>query len=533
MTNRYNFTDDWRIIPVTGGALFSSLQPRVRTQNNSLFLNSELTGPNSTRAIFNQLRLSYGRTRLKFLDVPNPLLRPSSSLPNTPFLLNAPLILNATLPVMDNNGRTSPNTGPVLYTTDPNARLTEAATGPIGQVNIAGFSPVGVDVFNFPQRRVNNTYQVADELTMRAGRHTFVFGADMRRSELNSELPRNARPRITFAGAPQLAANYDFQTDRFENLAFTGRFIPAVSFAATEAPSGFTQTLARGGESGINLRFYQYNFYAQDQWRIRPTLVLSAGLRYEYNTPVREVQGRIEQTFNDPVLALLPGVQSFIGNRTSIFDPDRNNFAPRLSVAWSPNLFRRDRGATVIRAGYGLFYDQVLGAVVSQSRNVYPSYLTIDLAGGGLPNFTFIRGIPGLDPNRGECQPRRDPVGGIVFSNCFPLRLTNPRLALLNGTPVVQPGTLNTLNPALSFAQLVQLFSRFGTGGERFPPKAASASPSPRNASTCRRRINSTSFSSSSWAAKSRSPRLMSARAGANCSASPRPISAKRRLSFP
>jgi hypothetical protein len=471
LTNRYNFTDDYRIIPVTGGALFSSLEPRVRTQNNSFFFNSELSGADTTRPTFNQLRLSYGRTRLNFSEVRDPFLRPSS-LPNTPFLLNAPLVLNSVLPNIDGAGRTSPNTGPVRYTTDPAAPTSEAGTGPIGQLQIAGFSPVGVDVFNFPQRRVNNTYQVADELTMRAGRHTYVFGVDARRTELNSQLPRNSRPRVTFSGAPQLAGNYDFQTGRFDSLAFTGRFIPAVSFAAAEAASGFTQTLAVGGESGINLRYYQLDFYGQDQWRLKPTLSLSYGLRYEYNTPPRETHNRIERAFNDPALALLPGVRNFIGSRTRIFEPDRNNFAPRVSLAYAPNIFGRDR-LTVVRAGYGLFYDQILGAVVSQSRNVYPNYLTIDLAGGGLPNLTFVPGVPGRVPGNGPCRPGRDPVGGILFTNCFPYQLTNPQLSLLGGTPVVQPGTLNTLNPALSFAQLVSLFNQFGTGGRTFPPESS------------------------------------------------------------
>ena len=71
LTGRYNFTDDWREIPSTGGAIFSTLRPRVRTQNFSFFFNSEVSGPNSGTQIFNQVRLSYGRTRLKFEDVPD------------------------------------------------------------------------------------------------------------------------------------------------------------------------------------------------------------------------------------------------------------------------------------------------------------------------------------------------------------------------------------------------------------------------------------------------------------------------------
>ncbi|HEV7903868.1 MAG TPA: carboxypeptidase-like regulatory domain-containing protein [Pyrinomonadaceae bacterium] len=470
LANRYNFTDDWRTIPATGGAIFSSLRPRVRTQNNSFFFNSELSGANSTRPLFNQLRLSYGRTRLNFQEERDQnFLLPNTLIPNTPFLLNAPLLENFTFPQRISDTEFGANTGAVIYVTTPGVTVQNATQlgatgqvrrlGAIGQVSIAGFSPLGVDVFNFPQRRVNNTYQIADELTLRAAGHNLVFGMDTRRSELNSELPRNSRPLVTFAGAPELAFD-----DEAETFAFTGRFLRPETLAAASAPSGFFQTLATSGESAINLRFYQLNFYAQDTWRVRPALSLSYGLRYEYNTPPREVNRRIEDTFNSPLLDFVPGLKNFIGNRTSIFEPDRNNFAPRVGLAYSPQLFGRERGLTVIRAGYGLFYDQILGAVVSQSRNVYPSYLTVNFA-GGLNNLSFIEG-DGAGAN--SCPPN-------LFTRC-PFSFINPSNPLPNlttgqgGIRIVQPGTLNTLNPALSFAQTVNLINSIVRGGGDIPP---------------------------------------------------------------
>ncbi len=460
LTNRYNFTDDNRFIPSTGGALFSGLQPRVRTQNNSFFFNSELSGPDSTRPTFNQVRLSYGRTRLNFSEVRDSSFQlPSTLAGGAPFLLNAPLLENFTLP--GNNG--GPNTGPIIYLASPGVTVQNALgpgalglaprLGAVGQVNIAGFSPVGTDVFNFPQRRVNNTYQVADELTMRAGRHAFVFGADTRRSELNSELPRISRPLVTFAGAPEL----NVPDDPNAPLTYTGRFFRPETFAAASAPSGFFQTLALNGEQGINLRFYQLDFYAQDAFRIRPTLTIAYGLRYEYNTPVSEVNRKIESTFNDPLLSFVPGLRNFIGGRTRIFEPDRNNFAPRLSVAWSPNLFGRERGATVIRAGYGRYFDQILGAVVSQSRNVYPSYVTVNTAGG----FNNLVGA--------ECPFRSSTGCALQFINpSSPIPdIRSQTRGLIN---LVQPGTLNTVNPALSFAQLVSVINSFVRNSGIIPP---------------------------------------------------------------
>jgi hypothetical protein len=458
LTNRYNFTDDWRDIPSTGGALFSTLRPNIRTQNNSFFFNSEVTPPDSSTPVFNQVRLSYGRTRLVFEDRRDNSFLIPSALADTPFLLNARIIENFTAPEVRSVGgafQIVPNTGPVLYFSQPPftfPRTVEQELGPVGQVQMAGFSPVGVDVFNFPQRRVNNTYQLADNLTLRAGEHSLAFGLDTRRTELNSELPRNSRSLIVFGGAPRLGFDVNPATGAVSNLRFTGEFIRPETLASTSAASGFTQTLAAGGESGINLRYYQLNFYAHDDWRVRNNLSLSLGLRYEYNTPPRESAGRIEETFDDPSLALIPGLRTFIGDRERIFEPDRNNFAPRVSFAYAPNIFGVDRGVTVIRAGYGLFYDQILGAVVSQSRNVYPTYSTIDLA-GGYSNLRFL----------GNCPTNISTLG-------CPFEFTPPGRATLFGQPIVQPGTLNTLNPNLSFAQLVAIVNSFGTGGGFLPP---------------------------------------------------------------
>jgi hypothetical protein len=211
------------------------------------------------------------------------------------------------------------------------------------------------------------------------------------------------------------------------------------------------------------------NFYAQDTWRLRQNLLVSAGLRYEFNTPPREVNRRIERSFSDPRLAFVPGLGRFIGGRERIFDPDRNNFAPRLSLAYSPDLFGRGDRASVVRVGYGRFYDQILGAVVSQSRNVYPDYLTINFGGGGA-NLTGFEQIPGTDQFRQRCPE-------FLLTRCqFELLLPgNPLPNLADQRPfstvmLVQPGTLNQLNPALPFNQFIAIVNEIIRGGGLAPP---------------------------------------------------------------
>lgn len=440
LAGRYNFTQDRRQIPSTGEAIFSTLEPRVRTQNFSFFFNSELSAAKAVRSLFNQVRLSYGRTHLDFRAVAGgrEFLLPSRRfpdsaflLPDSAFLLNAPLLLNRTLPARAGVA----NTGPVTYQRLSDITTVEEEIGPVGQVIIAGFSPLGVDVYNFPQQRVNNTYQLADELTWRKNNHQIAFGADHRRTDLFSDLPRNERPLASFNGGPRLIPTGP-KTFRLPTAGDPYPVLKPTDLAAFGAANNFFLTLnTTDDDAKISLRFYQLNFFGQDQWRPGERISLSYGLRYEYNTPPRELNRRIEQTFNSADLNLAPDLRSFIEGRTKIYDPDRNNFAPRLSLAYSPQLFGKQL-ATVVRAGYGLFYDQALGAVVSQSRNVFPTFLPLNFGGGAFSTDGEFR--------LGFFNPART----LFF---VPDGTPEGKLA-----PLLEPGSIARLNPAVPLAFLLE-----------------------------------------------------------------------------
>jgi len=360
-TARYNFTDDDTVLPVTGEALFSSLRALVRTQNLSLFFNSSLSPQ-----LANQFRASYGRTTLGFEEVRDPFLLPAGNSLRDPreraFLLNAPLIYNTTLPGGDPSFEIVEGAG------------TESITGPLGQVIVSSFSSIGVDVFNFPQGRTNNTFQFADTIIYDVQNHRITTGFDIRPTQLNSFLNRNFRPVAVFNGARDVAPP-------------TGKLSPyghylGRDYLAAGAPTEFFQTLARGvADSTIGLRYWQNNLFFADQIRIRPNFTLTLGLRYELNTVPKEVNRQIESTFNSPevqrYIALERGLDNFLAGRFKIYKTDANNISPHVAFAWDP--FKT--GKTSIRAGYGIYYDQVLGAVISQSRNVFPRFLTFNLGG--------------------------------------------------------------------------------------------------------------------------------------------------------
>ncbi|MEK6299932.1 MAG: carboxypeptidase-like regulatory domain-containing protein [Acidobacteriota bacterium] len=422
LTGRYNFTDDDTILPVTGEAIFSTLRAMVRTQNVAFSFNSALSSSTA-----NQFRFSFGRTTLGFEEVRNPFLLPSNAFPDIPFLLNAPLLFNASiggnpqflsLPGADTESGFGAIPG-----------LATTGTGPIGQVKASGYSPLGVDVFNFPQGRTNNTTQYADTLIYSKGRHILTGGFDIRQTHLNSFLDRNFRPLAVFSGALDLS---DEQlATRFGNPV---PFYLGKDYLAAGAATGFFQTLTNGDlDSKIRLRYWQNDFFFSDQIRVSPAFTLTLGLRYELNTVPTEADRRIESSFASEEVRLfaeleratsaaigqpaVSGLEQFLDGRTKIFRLDKNNFAPHVAFAWDPF----GRGKTSVRGGYGIYYDQILGAVISQSRNVFPSFVTINL-GGFNTNF---------DVN--------DPEGSVLLQH--PFVSANP------STLLAVPGTLNRFDP--------------------------------------------------------------------------------------
>lgn len=389
---RYNFTDDERILPSINRAIRSSLTAQARTQNLSLIFDGQLTAKQ-----FLQARFSYGRTRLGFAEQPdNKLIFSTSSSEKV-------------------DGIDKPFT---------------SATGDIGQLIVEPFSPVGVDVFTIPQSRVNNTFQFAATVYRPAGAHAIRYGSEVLRFQFNSRQDRNYRPLVVYGNALLISGtlqNEIFTPD--DPFSFTPdsngeRFIPGVQLAALGvAASSFQTILGDATGSDIKLRYTHYSFFVDDNWRLRPNFTLDYGLRYEYSTVPHEADGRIESALRlenlpapgdsrfdttarrNKFIAVRDAYKMALGGRTSIYDDDRNNFGPRLGFAWDP----RSDGKMAVRAGYGIYYGAVLGAIVSQSRNIFPFEIPISVD----PSFL-----------------------GLNFSV---FRLNTPEQLLVNGAPLIKP----------------------------------------------------------------------------------------------
>ncbi len=236
----------------------------------------------------------------------------------------------------------------------PSTASNPAAAGPTATINGNGFlsgAGIGVDS-GFPQGRNNQTWQIQDMVSASVGRHTIKLGFDLANITAEQAVPFNSRGTITYnsggdcGGVPCTAlANYIDD--------FTG--------SAGSAAKVFGSPLARPDQT---LQAY----YFEDQWRVYQRLTVTMGVRYEYaGTPLN-------------VLAyptVLPELGQFTGPYPTriLQKQDKNNWAPRLSFAYTPSglqwLFGKDK--TVIRGGYGMFYDGLFNNILVNSAASPPN----------------------------------------------------------------------------------------------------------------------------------------------------------------
>ena len=227
-------------------------------------------------------------------------------------------------------------------------------------ITISGFSKLGHE-FNNPQQSVTNTFQILDNASYARGKHLVKFGLDFRAAQQNAFRDVQSRGFLTFL-----------------DQGFTGN---ALADLLLDFP------VITGGallDNHQHLRTESYNFYVNDSFRVRPNVTLSAGLRYEYNSPPVDPDDRAN--LYDPATQSLVRVGTN-GVPRSGYAPDKNNFAPRVGLAWTLG----NKGNTVVRAGYGVYYDQ---SALAPSEGLYfnPPFFDLRL-------FFPIPGLPPLSLN--------------------------------------------------------------------------------------------------------------------------------------
>lgn len=210
-----------------------------------------------------------------------------------------------------------------------------AADSPTGPPNVIFSSGLSVGFSeNGPSNYSSNTLGLNDILSLQKGQHHWTLGgglSDFRNNTKASEL-----------------VNGQFYSSGSNTLNDLADFVIGLPSAYEQAPY-----------ASLSVRSRFTDFFAEDEWSMKHNFVLTLGLRYEYSSPKSDTQNRF--------YSILPGQRSFVfpnapvgmvfrgdpGVPHGVNFPDKNNFAPRLSFAWSPGT----NAKTTLRGGAGIFYD--------------------------------------------------------------------------------------------------------------------------------------------------------------------------------
>ena len=187
-----------------------------------------------------------------------------------------------------------------------------------------------------------------EAITWMRKKHNLRFGALFQRSQNNIKTDSNGRGSYGFTG---------LATSGFDA---NGQPLQGTGNDLADFLLGLPNTASiRYGDTSTYFRSTNYSFFGLDDWRMLPNLTINFGLRYEFFGVPYELYGHESNLDIAPgftaVAQVVPGqVGPYSGQFPSgLVNPDRNNFAPRIGIAWRP----WPKGKTVVRSGYGWYYN--------------------------------------------------------------------------------------------------------------------------------------------------------------------------------
>lgn len=252
---------------------------------------------------------------------------------------------------------------------------------------------------NSPSWRSAPTYSIDDSISWQTGRHSLSFGGSWLKSGgwENSQqiVPQVNLGMVTTGGSDPAvglfnttnfpgASNTDLSNARAHFAQLTGRISSIQTVVALDpATNRYAPNSPRRREGFYNV----YSAYAQDSWRVTPTLTIGAGARWDLQTPFAAVNDTMSAVTFDSVCGLSgPGASTTpydkcafysrsqtgvtpeyvqLSRNTQGYQTDWNNVAPSVSVAWRPNVqtgFLRamlgDPEQATIRGGYSVSYSR-------------------------------------------------------------------------------------------------------------------------------------------------------------------------------
>ena len=298
-----------------------------------------------------------------------------------------------------------------------NTGITNPLLDGLPTIKVTGFTQLGGDSNSPKSFGPGNDYDLVDHVSYLRGKHAFKFGG-----EILTDTAYDAQYNYGRGGV-----NFKTKT-KVNGVALQ----PLESFlAGLPDPSQGGNLL----EGTANRTFTQWNYsgFFEDSWRATQRVTVNAGLRYEYFTPLSEVNNLIG-SFSPQV-----GFEQVGVNITHPYNPDRKDFSPRIGVAWDVT----GKGTTVVRAGFGIYYDAIIDLQLVGDTSIQ----------GSAPGISSIPSAFTTQLANGTIQPALNPTGG-VGSTAVTLGSSSLNWALNGATPlfpaVASSGGSCTLNAQCS-----------------------------------------------------------------------------------
>ncbi len=244
-----------------------------------------------------------------------------------------------------------------------------SASGRTPAVDISGTGGLSFGKPNFLERTAypdERRFDIGDMFTLASGSHLIKIGGDI------SRVSDTLDSLFQEGGVYAYSNRVDFITDYANNVKNAG--------AASRTYTSFSQGI---GPTAFSFHTFDFDAFIQDTWHVNQRTTLNLGLRWDYeHMPKAQIA--------NPALPA-----------TSQFPKDRNNFGPRIGVAYDLS----GKGNTVVRGGYGMFYGRVINSTISNAiTNVGSSsgQLALQLLNNavGAPTFPNILASASATPNR-------------------------------------------------------------------------------------------------------------------------------------
>ena len=232
----------------------------------------------------------------------------------------------------------------------------------MGQIQISGLSNIGRS-FNRPRFRVLNLFEYSDTVSYTSGNHSLKFGAKYQRYQLNHNQSNREFGVFTFDGLEEFLTNQ------------------AATFGGAKA---CCRDYRRGSRQHIP------SLFIQDDFQMTPNLTLNLGIRWEFATANKGVNGKQSQIdiFNDAISHL----------ESPNYSIPSNNFAPRLGFAWALG----GSGKTAIRGGFGMFHQMILADFYFGARQQAPMVEQLGITDDTVPPGTIFFPDPSDAPESGQ-----------------------------------------------------------------------------------------------------------------------------------